>query len=59
MRRLFNRTGQSTLEYVVILTAIVAAVIIGATHVKDQVNAGFGDVATSINASTTKIAELP
>ena len=37
MRLLKNKNGQSTLEYVIVLSAIVAAVVIGAAVVKDKI----------------------
>ena len=36
MRRLFKRGGQSTLEYLLILTGIVAAIIIGKTYIQGK-----------------------
>ncbi|MBN2097043.1 MAG: hypothetical protein JW714_01040 [Candidatus Omnitrophica bacterium] len=57
MRRL-NRKGQSTLEYVIILTAIVAAVVVGASYVRQKIQEGFGDVQTSINNATTRITSI-
>lgn len=33
MRRLFNKKGQSTLEYVIIWTAIIAAILVAANTV--------------------------
>ncbi|MCX5711210.1 MAG: class III signal peptide-containing protein [Candidatus Omnitrophica bacterium] len=45
---MFKRKGQSTLEYVIILTAIVAAVIIASKMVG-------GKVESSLNAVSTKM----
>jgi Flp pilus assembly pilin Flp len=52
---MFKRTGQSTLEYVIILTAIVAAVIIGSRMVGSKVESSMNSVATKMD---TKVGSI-
>ncbi|MFQ5680501.1 MAG: hypothetical protein ACE5GG_00375 [Candidatus Omnitrophota bacterium] len=53
------KKAQSILEYVIVLTAIVAAVIAGASFVKNKVNEAIGtDVAQTIDTATQKIANI-
>lgn len=50
--------AQSVLEYVIVLTAIVAAVIIAATSfIKPAVNTALQDVANTITSATGKLPE--
>ena len=49
--------GQSTLEYILVLTAIIGVMIwAAATLVKPKVEQGFGDVQESIQNTATQIA---
>lgn len=51
-----TRKGQSILEYVIILTAIIAVIIIAATSViKPAVEKAMGDAANTIKTSTEKL----
>jgi Flp pilus assembly pilin Flp len=52
---MFKRNGQSTLEYVIILTAIVAAVIIGSRMVGTKVESSMNSVATKMD---TKVGSI-
>ncbi len=59
---MFNRKGQSILEYVIVLTAIVAAIIVGASAFasRDKTK-GVGKImdtaGTKIEGATGKIAD--
>ncbi len=55
MRRIFNKRGQSTLEYVIVLTAIVAAVIAAATTIKSKVTSSFTHAANEMDDAVKKI----
>ena len=62
MRRFLNRKGQSTLEYVIIWTAIIAAILIGAnSFLKPAVEGAIDTTSTKIGAEvealTTGLAE--
>jgi len=50
MRRLLKRGGQSTLEYLIVLVGIVAAIILAKAYVQ-------GRVETALNAAGDKIVE--
>ena len=51
MRRRLNRKGQSTLEYVIIWTAIIAAILVGAnTYLKPAIQG-------AVETTSTKIAD--
>lgn len=50
-----TRRGQSTLEYVIILTAIIAAVIIAAKFLQNKVQSSSEHVATEMEAGVNKI----
>jgi type II secretory pathway component PulF len=53
MRKVLSRAGQSTLEYVIVLTAIVAAILFAATQfIKPGVNKIYGDTGNRMNASS-------
>jgi len=52
---MFQRKGQSTLEYVIILTAIVAAVIVGAKVVGGKVGNSMSSVATKMDDKVSTI----
>ena len=49
------RKGQSTLEYVIILAAIIAAVIIGKQYIGRAVEQNLTDVETSMRSATSKL----
>lgn len=53
-----KKNGQSTLEYVIILSAIVAAVIAGKTFVSNAVNNTMNQSAGAMNSSVSKLANL-
>jgi uncharacterized protein (UPF0333 family) len=54
--KMCRKNGQSILEYIIVLTAIVAAIIIAAgTIIKPAINKGLTDTAESIKASTGKL----
>ena len=50
--------GQSILEYVIVLTAIIAAVIIGSQYIKTKVDEGLKDASTAIDTASTKLGEV-
>ncbi len=51
-----RKNGQSILEYIIVLTAIVAVIIVAAgTIIKTAITKGFTDTAESIKASTGKL----
>ena len=52
-----NKHAQSTLEYILVLTAIVGVIIWGAaTIVKPKIRAGFNDIKTSIESTADEVA---
>ena len=53
-----KKNGQSTLEYVIILSAIVAAIILGKTMIGDAVNNTMNQSAGAMNNSVNKLANL-
>ena len=54
MRKALNRVGQSTLEYVIVLTAIVAAILFAAIQfLRPSVNRVYSDASQTMNASGT------
>ena len=53
-----RKRSQSILEYVIVLTAIVAAVLIGATYINEKVENGLDDAATTIGTASKKLAEV-
>ena len=51
-----NKKGQSVLEYVIIVTAIIAVVILAAQHIiKPAVSTTMSDAARSITNATAKL----
>jgi uncharacterized protein (UPF0333 family) len=51
-----RRKGQSILEYVIVLTAIIAAIVVAATSfIKPTIESSMGNVQRSIAASTNKL----
>ncbi len=57
-RKMYKKRGQSILEYVIVLTAIIAAVIIGAQFIKEKVQGGMTNASTAIGTAGTKIGEI-
>ena len=55
MRRLRNKTGQSTLEYVVVLTAIIAAVMLAVPKIQGHVQTAFEHAAKEMEDGVKKI----
>ena len=55
MNRLMDKKGQSTLEYVVIFTAIVAAVILAVPTIKAKVQSAFEHAAGEMEQQVHKI----
>jgi len=53
-----KKNGQSTLEYVIILSAIVAAVIVGKTMVNNAVNTTINQSVTAMNESTSRLLNI-
>ena len=52
-----NKHAQSTLEYILVLTAIVGVIIWGAaTLVKPKIETGFNDIKTSIDSTADEVA---
>jgi Flp pilus assembly pilin Flp len=53
MKKVLRRSGQSTLEYVIVLTAIIAAILLAAAQfIKPSVNKVFCEVGSSMDASS-------
>ncbi len=52
MRRLFNKRGQSTLEYLLILAGIIAALMIFKGTVQTRVNTALDKAGDTISGST-------
>ncbi|MCX5701726.1 MAG: hypothetical protein NTW64_01945 [Candidatus Omnitrophica bacterium] len=51
-----NRKGQSILEYVIVLTVIVAAIALAAgTLIRPSLNKAMNDVGATINTATGKL----
>lgn len=54
MKKALREAGQSTLEYVIVLTAIVAAILFAASQfIKPSVNKVYSDAGNTINRSGT------
>jgi len=53
-----RKRSQSILEYVIVLTAIVAAVLVGAKYIKTKVSEGLDDAATTIDTASQKLSEV-
>jgi Na+/H+-dicarboxylate symporter len=54
MKKVLGRMGQSTLEYVIVLTAIVAAILFAAANlIRPNVNKLYGDAGAKIGATGT------
>lgn len=51
-----ERKGQSILEYVIVLTVIVAAIALAATTlIKPSMNKAFNDIGATINAASNRL----
>ena len=55
MRRLITKKGQSTLEYVIVLTAIIAGVMLAVPKIKQTVHNAFEHAATEMEEQVDKI----
>ncbi len=55
MRRIFYRNGQSTLEYVIVLTAIIAGIILAAPTIKEKVQGAFEHASSEMEEQVEKI----
>jgi hypothetical protein len=52
MKKVLGKIGQSTLEYVIVLTAIVAAILFAAANlIKPNVNRLYGDAGNKIGST--------
>ncbi len=59
MGKVFKKVGQSTLEYVIVLTAIVAAILFAAAQfIRPGVNKVYGDVSNRMNQSGDLFANM-
>lgn len=58
MKMKMKKSGQSTLEYVIILSAIVAAIIVGRTMVSNAVNGTINQSVTAMNQSTNRLLNM-
>lgn len=52
-----KRKGQSTLEYIIILSAIVLALMAGRNMIKTAVNQSLNDTAASLTAATNRLPQ--
>jgi uncharacterized protein (UPF0333 family) len=55
MRRQNKNTGQSTLEYMIVLTAIVAAVIVAAPKIKENTETAFTHAGEEMQSAVENI----
>lgn len=59
MKKVLNKVGQSTLEYVIVLTAIVAAILFAAIQfMRPTVNKVYSDAGITMNASGTLFTNM-
>lgn len=57
MKKVLSRVGQSTLEYVIVLTAIVAAILLAASQfIKPSVNRVYSEASGAMNTSSSYFA---
>jgi uncharacterized protein (UPF0333 family) len=49
------KRGQSVLEYVIVLTAIIAAVILGSNLIKNSVNTSLSNAAQTIEGAASRL----
>jgi len=54
LKRLKN--GQSTLEYVIILAAVVGAIILASVFVKNSLNTGYTNLNTKLESKVNEVA---
>jgi uncharacterized protein (UPF0333 family) len=52
-----SKRGQSILEYVIVLTVIIAAVIAGSQLIKKSVSTSLENTAKSIEAASSKLPQ--
>lgn len=52
-----SKRGQSILEYVIVLTVIIAAVIAGSSLIKKSVNTSLDNAAKSIESASGKLPQ--
>lgn len=52
---MLRKKGQSTLEYIIILSAVVLALIVGRSKIQTAIDTGLGDAAASLTAATGKL----
>lgn len=50
-----KRKGQSILEYVIVLTVIVAAIAVASTKIKSGVEKNLGDVQSTLEDASSRI----
>ena len=50
--------GQSILEYILVLTAIVAGIAMGSTRIRNAINSAMGDASTTVTNATRRIRSL-
>ena len=50
-----RKKGQSVLEYVIVLTAIIAAVILGSTMIKNSVNNSLTSASETIAGAASRL----
>jgi hypothetical protein len=51
-----NKRGQSILEYIIVLTVVVAAILYGAnTYLKSTVQTGVSDAANAVSDATGRL----
>lgn len=55
MRRLKNKRGQSTLEYLLILTGLVAAIVAGQALIKQHMRGALTNAAEKIDTATSEM----
>ncbi len=54
MKKLLCKAGQSTMEYVIVLTAIIAAILFAAvTFIKPSVNRMYNETSSRMDTATT------
>lgn len=56
--RVWRKKGQSVLEYVLILAAVIAAAIAGAALLRGRLNTGFNNAGNVVEQSTNDFSGL-